>query len=285
MQLLSDIQAIRQHPARTPEDDRIQPNMPRKLKTQFDTLSGTHSVREGLKANRRVFYGIYASRPPPGEIASAARERGVPVHRKTAAELAALAGTDQHQQIAAKTSPFPQAELPHMLRENASANSPGADCPSLYLVIDGVEDPRNLGALIRSAVCAGVCGIIVPKNRSAPLTPTVSRTSAGAMEHCAICRAGNLVSAIKELKKNGVWVTGLDRKGTLSIFDTDMTGPHAIVVGGEHTGIRRLVAETCDNLCHIPQFGPVNSLNASVSGAIAVYEALRQRRHGGRKKP
>ncbi|MGM0403300.1 MAG: 23S rRNA (guanosine(2251)-2'-O)-methyltransferase RlmB [Thermodesulfobacteriota bacterium] len=246
--------------------------MAKKPKKSVEILSGIHSVTEALRAGRREFFEIYFSRPLPESIAGWARKRNVPVIGKSREELGKLAGTDQHQHVAAKVTPF----LPESLSRLIQHDIAGKTSP-LYVLIDSVEDPRNMGALIRTSVCGGVSGVIVPKDRCAPLTPAVSRASAGAMEHCRLCRVTNLTGAIKELKKQNVWITGLDRKGHLSIYDTDMTGACAIVVGGEHTGIRRLVAQNCDRLCHIPQYGPVNSLNASVAGAIAIYEAIRQR--------
>lgn len=237
-----------------------------------EILCGIHSVEEALNANRRTFYEIYCSRPAPDPIAAATRQRGIPVVRKTPEELRPIAGTDQHQHIAAKVSPFSPADFAGMVKKGFAETA-----RPLFMIVDSVEDPRNLGSLIRTAVCAGVSGVVVPRDRCAPLSPTVSRASAGAMEHCPISRVANLVNAIKTLKKHGAWITGLDGKGRLTIYETDLDGPHAIVVGGENTGIRRLVAQNCDNLCRIPQFGPVNSLNASVAGAVAIYEALRQR--------
>ncbi len=246
--------------------------MGKKPKKSVEIISGIHCVTEALRAGRREFYEIYSSRSLPEDIADGARKRNLPVIGKSREELGKLAGTDQHQQVAAKVSPF----LPESLSRLVKHDIAGKASP-LYVLTDSVEDPRNMGALIRTAVCGGVSGVIVPKDRCAPLTPAVSRASAGAMEHCRLCRVTNLTAAIKELKKHGVWITGLDHKGHLSIYDSDMTGPSAIVVGGEHTGIRRLVAQNCDRLCHIPQYGPINSLNASVAGAIAMYEAIRQR--------
>ena len=246
--------------------------MERKIPKKTDVLSGFHSVFEALSANRRRFYEICTAKPLSGKIAAAAAEKRIPVVSKTAPEIERLAQTERHQSIAARTAPFVLRSMDELLRKS------GSDAfPPLYLLIDSVTDPQNAGALVRSAVCAGISGIIFPKDRSAPLTPAVSRASAGAMEHCDIARVTNLVSAMKMLKKHSIWITGLDPEGILPIYEADMTTDHAIVVGGEHTGIRRLVMQHCDNLCHIPQCGPVNSLNASVAGAIAVYEAIRQR--------
>lgn len=245
--------------------------MARKPKTQHEILSGIHSVEEALRAGRRDFAEIYFTRSLPENIGRYARDRDVPTRSISAEEIRKLAGTDQHQHVAAKVSPFPATGFPGPAEKAAVSGDP------LYLILDSIEDPGNLGALIRTAACAGVSGIIVPKDRCAPLTPSVSRASAGAMEHASIYRVTNLVTAMKVLKQSKVWITGLEHKATLSLFDTDMTGAHAIVVGGENTGIRRLVSRNCDNLCHIPQFGAIGSLNASVAGAIGMYEALRQR--------
>lgn len=243
----------------------------------FEILSGIHCVTEALRAGRRKIFEIYTAKPLPEAIAAAAGAKGIPVVQKSKEALEKLAGSAQHQQVAARVAPFELSDFRGMLQKQADPAF-----PPFFLILDSIMDPGNLGALVRTAVCAGISGIIVPRDRSAPLTPAVSRASAGAMEHCAICRVTNLAAAIRELKKSGIWITGLDRKGHLSVYDADMTGACAIVVGGEHTGIRRLVAESCDNLCHIPQIGPVNSLNASAAGAIAIYEAFRQR-SGGRQ--
>ncbi len=187
-------------------------------------------------------------------------------------QLAQIAVTAAHQGIAARVGPLPFADFSELLKPGES------DSQELFLLLlDSVADPQNLGALIRTALCGGVSGIIIPKDRSASPSPAVSRASAGAMEHARICQVVNLVTAIKDLKKIGVWVIGLDHTGDRSLYDMDMTGPTALVVGGEDTGIRPLVRSHCDFVCHIPQTGPVNSLNASVAGGVAVYEGFRQR--------
>ena len=139
-------------------------------------------------------------------------------------------------------------------------------------------DPHNLGALVRTALCVGVEGIIIPKDRSVPPTPSVSKASAGAMEHIRLARVTNMVNTIKALKKKGLWIAGMEKTSNTSIFSSDLTGPIAIVIGGEEKGMRLLVKKHCDFLMSIPQTGPVNSLNASVAGAIAMYEVYRQRR-------
>ena len=146
------------------------------------------------------------------------------------------------------------------------------------LLLDNIVDPRNLGALIRTAVCIDTDAVIVPKDRSARPTPIVSKASAGALEHIRLVRVTNMVNTIKALKNGGGWVAGMDRTSDKSIFNNDLTVPVAIVVGGEESGIRPLVKKHCDFLMSIPQTGPVDSLNASVAGAVVMYEVFRQRR-------
>ncbi len=147
----------------------------------------------------------------------------------------------------------------------------------LLLLLDNVLDPQNLGAIIRTALSVGIDGIIIPKDRSAMPTPAVSKTSAGAIEHVCLIRVTNMVDTIKVLKQQGVWVVGLDKGADKTVYSSDLTGSVAIVIGGEEKGIRPLVKKNCDFLVSIPQIGQVNSLNASVAAAIAMYEAFRQR--------
>ena len=144
-------------------------------------------------------------------------------------------------------------------------------------MLDSILDPQNLGGLIRTAVCAGVDAVILPKDRSATPSPAVSKASAGALEHARVIQATNLVRSMALLKEAGIWITGLDRAGDPSIFQSDFNGPVALVVGGEEKGIRPLVKKHCDFLATIPQQGPIDSLNASAAGAVAIYEAFRQR--------
>jgi 23S rRNA (guanosine2251-2'-O)-methyltransferase len=200
-------------------------------------------------------------------LAAAAADRGVPVHRIAPEKLRARAGSDHHQGVAAEVGPYPLAPLPAQ-EEIAEP---------FFLVIDSVVDPHNLGALLRTALCVGVDAVILPKDRAALPTPVVSKASAGAMEHIRITVATNLARTLTDLKNQGVWVSGMDVGGAKSIFDSDFTGPLAVVVGGEEKGIRPLVRQQCDFLVSIPQKGPVNSLNASVAGGVVMYEAFRQR--------
>jgi 23S rRNA (guanosine2251-2'-O)-methyltransferase len=247
-----------------------------KTTRQTEILYGVHPVTEALGAGRRQIIEIHADTGKTSRRLDAllrlAKNRGIPVQNLSHRGLAGLAGTDNHQGIAARVSPFPVSEWPEIL-----SNAAAITHKTWYLLIDSVSDPQNLGALIRTALCVGVSAIIVPKDRSAGPTPTVSKTSAGALEHIRLARVTNLVYAINDLKNTGVWTFGLDAAGSESIYECDFTGNMALVIGGEETGIRPLVKRSCDFLCRIPQFGPVSSLNASVAGAVAMYEAFRQR--------
>ena len=148
---------------------------------------------------------------------------------------------------------------------------------SLIHICDEISDPHNLGAIIRSAECAGAHGVIIPKRRSAGLTAVVAKTSAGAVSHVPVARVSNLTACLKELKEAGVWVFGTDAAGDKPIYEADLKGPAAIVIGSEGAGMGRLVAENCDFLLRIPMKGKLNSLNASAAAAILLYEAVRQR--------
>jgi 23S rRNA (guanosine2251-2'-O)-methyltransferase len=144
-------------------------------------------------------------------------------------------------------------------------------------MLDNIVDPQNLGALIRTALCVGIDGVVMPRDNCAPPTASVSSASAGALEHIDLCRVTNLVQTIKLCKSHGLWIFGMERGAEQSIFGGDLTGPIALVLGGEQKGIRPLVRKHCDMLFSIPQRGPIESLNVSAAGAVAMYEALRQR--------
>jgi len=151
--------------------------------------------------------------------------------------------------------------------------------PDLFLLLaDSISDTHNLGALIRTALCAGVDGVIIPKDRAAAPLPSVSRASAGALEHMPVVQVTNLVNTIAELKEKGMWIAGMAADADQSLFESNLTGPLALVIGGEEKGIRPLVRKHCDFLIRIPQEGQIDSLNASVAGAVVMYEAYRQRK-------
>ena len=241
-----------------------------------EILSGHHPVAEAMRAGRRQIHEIYVIRDQPAKrietIAHEARRLNIPLTAVTREEIRKLSDTPHHQDIAARTSPCPLVN-PGSLLKKYSRNPEDA----FLLIIDSIEDPQNLGALVRTAVCTGVAGILIPRDRAAAPTPAVSRASAGALEHAPLCMITNLANFMKDLKKNHFWIIGLDQQGRDPLYDIDMTGPRTLVIGGEDKGIRPLVKRHCDFLCHIPQTGAINSLNASVAGGIAMYEALRQR--------
>ncbi len=241
-----------------------------------EILYGIHPVLETLIAGRRRIYKIYLAKEKNSgrlaRIASMAEAGGVLKKSIDPADFKALTGTIDHQGAAAVVSPYPQVTVQDILQPMQ-----GEDRKHFLLMLDNIQDPRNLGAIIRTALCVGIDGVIVPKDRSAPPTPAVSKASSGALEHIRLIRVTNLVQTIKHLKNSGLWVLGLQKDAGQSIYDSDLSGSIALVLGGEQKGIRRLVKKHCDFLVSIPQQGAFNSLNASVAAAIAMYETFRQR--------
>ncbi len=241
-----------------------------------ETIYGIHPVLEALQAKRRTFHELFIikgkANPRIENILEIAHLSEIPVQYLPRQKLQSLTGIDTHQGVAARVSPYPLLDLSDLISDHNLAGS-----SNFFLLIDNIVDPHNLGALIRTALCATLSGVIIPKDRAAEPSPTVSKSSAGALEHVRLATVVNMVNAIKELKNNNIWIIGLDKDGDRSIYENDFTGNIALVVGGEESGIRPLVKKNCDFLSFIPQNGPVNSLNASVAGAIAMYEAYRQR--------
>lgn len=243
---------------------------------KVEILYGFHPVYEALRAGRRTFYKIYVAKQPPvrrfEQIASEANRRQLPLKVIHPADLQSIAGSGSHQGFAAKVSAYPLAEAGDLLVADVTGNR-----PPLLLLLDHIVDPHNLGAIIRTALCAGVTGVIIPKDRAATPTAAVSKISTGALEHIHLARVNNLVRFVNALKEQGMWIVGLDQRAGQSIYQTDLSGPTGIVIGGEEKGIRPLLRNKCDFLVSIPQTGPLGSLNASVAGAIVMYEAYRQR--------
>ncbi len=246
------------------------------MKDKTDLLFGFHSVYEALRAGKRTFSGILMSKKRTGErmekIESLAKERGVKIELVDPAILDKMTEFSNHQGVAARASFFPVKSAMEVVDRIGPDGK-----PCFILVMENIEDSHNLGALIRTALSAGVEYLLIPKDRSAGPSSTVSRTSAGAMEHADIYMITNTASLLRALKEKGVWVFGLDADGDKSLFDADLKGPVALVIGGENKGVRPLVKKECDFLLSIPHNGRINSLNASVAGGIAMYEALRQR--------
>ena len=238
-----------------------------------DILAGRNAVSEALRSGRPLDCVWVARGERTGSIRpllARCREQGVLIKEVDTRKLDAVCGP-HHQGIAAVAACKQYATLDDLF---AAAEQKGE--PPFFVICDELNDPHNLGAIARSAEAAGAHGVIIPKHRSAGLTSTVYKASAGAVEYMPIARVGNISDTIKTLKKRGVWVYGLDMDGDMWC-QTDLTGPLALVVGSEGAGIGRLVREQCDGILSLPMAGRLNSLNASVACGIALYEAARQR--------
>jgi len=244
------------------------------VKTEL--LYGIHPVLEALAAGRRRVYEVYLDKEKKSrrlaQIKSIAETRGIFKKNIESGNVKALVDTIGHQGAAAVVSPYPLVTVQDILHTDR-----GKGAKNFVLMLDNIQDPQNLGAIIRTALCVGIHGVVVPKDRSASPTPAVSRASAGALEHIRLVRVTNLVQTIKHCKSRGLWVMGLQQNAVQSIYAADLSGSIAIVLGGEQKGIRRLVEKNCDFMVSIPQLGTLNSLNASAAGAVAMYEAFRQR--------
>ena len=203
------------------------------------------------------------------DLLSTAMSHGVTVRRVDRALLDSLTGNAPHQGFAGSLDHFPYADLPTVLTGNTGT--------PLLLIVDGVQDPRNLGALIRSADACGVWAVVIPKDRAAGLSPVVAKSSAGALFHVPIVRAVNLHRVLLQLKDRGVWIVGTAADAPADLYHHDFTLPLAVVIGSEGRGLRRLIRDTCDFVVSIPMHGAVTSLNASVAGSVILYEAVRQR--------
>jgi 23S rRNA (guanosine2251-2'-O)-methyltransferase len=240
-----------------------------------DLIYGVHTVREAIAARGDRIREIWVSRGGFSrvlrELVAEARVAGVSVRSREKSRLDARAGTTAHQGVVAFLSPYAFADMEAIL---AAARDEG---PALILVLDGIQDPQNLGALIRSAYVCGVHGVVIPKDRAARPTAAVDKASAGALEHTRVAQVTNLSRTLDLCKKEGIWVVGLVMEAERAIFEVDLRLPTALVVGGEAGGIRPLVRRSCDWLAAIPQRGRLDSLNAAAAGAVALYEAMRQR--------
>jgi 23S rRNA (guanosine2251-2'-O)-methyltransferase len=247
----------------------------------MEILYGVHAVEEALRAGRRRFDHVMVARERHDDrlarLVAACREAGVRVRQEPREQLTQVAGTAAHQGIVAAVRAQEFLAIEDLFEPAA-----GSGEARLLLALDGVEDPQNLGALLRVADGAGVDGVILTERRSAPLSPAAVKASAGAAEHLRIARVVNLVRALEELKKQNLWVIGLDERGNTAYDQFDMTGNCVIVLGREGEGLHDLVRRTCDHLLRIPMAGGVSSLNVSAAGAVVLYEAFRQRRVAAR---
>ena len=240
----------------------------------MNLICGINPVLEALTAGARHFDRLLVVKGLRSRRLSEAIRRatrlGIPLRFEMRETLDRMSAGVPHQGVIAVVSEKPVLSLEGLLDT--------AHDPALLVVLDGVEDPRNLGAILRTAEAAGASGVVLPERHSAGLSETVARASAGALEHVKVARVGNLVQALEALKARGVWVVGFDAAGTERWDAVDLARPVALVLGGEGRGIRRLVREHCDHLVSIPHFGQVASLNVSVAAGVALYEAVRQRR-------
>ena len=232
-----------------------------------EVLYGFHPVVEALTAGRRNMYSLVLDRVTLSDrqekIVKLAQKYQIAWKTQTPEQIRAFCGSEHHQGVAASVSPLPTDSLASI--EIATDR----DAPACLLVLlDSVVDPNNVGAVVRTAHCVGVDAIVIPKDRAVGATPAVSKASAGALEHSRLCRVTNLVDSIQRLKKSGVWVAGLAVQADQTVFQADLKGPLALVVGGEEKGLRPLVRQHCDFLVTIPMRGRVDSLNASAAAAV-----------------
>lgn len=240
-----------------------------------DMVAGRNAVMEALKGSRSVNKLMIANGSTEGsikEIIAVAKEKGINIQYWDRSKLDSIARGIRHQGVLAQVAPVQYAELEDILQVAKDRNE-----PPFIVLLDELEDPHNLGAILRTADAAGVHGVLIPKHRSCPLSATVAKTSAGAVEHVPVARVGNLVQTIKKLKQEGLWVAAADMDGK-DYYATDLTGPLLLIIGSEGQGVGRLVKEQCDFVVRIPMVGKINSLNASVAGSILMYEAMKQRR-------
>lgn len=240
-----------------------------------DMIEGRNAVSEAIRSGRtinKVFLADGDTDRALGRLAAMAKDAGAVVVRIDRRRLNEMSLTGAHQGIIASVAVHGYATIDEIL---AAAEAKG-ETP-LIVLCDELSDPHNLGAILRTAECAGAHGVIIPKRRSVGLTAVVGKASAGAVEYMPVARVSNIAAAIRELKERGVWVFGTAADGALPLYSADLKGPAAIVIGNEGEGMSRVVAESCDFKVSIPMKGHISSLNASAAAAILLYEAVRQR--------
>lgn len=241
-------------------------------------LAGKHPVLEALRSGRalnKIWLSEHAQRSLVAPILEEAKARGVVVQYADKRKLDQLVPGLPHQGVVAQAAAAVYVDVEEILARAAERG----EAP-LIVLLDEVEDPHNLGSVLRTADCTGVHGVVVPKRRSAGLTAVVAKTSAGAVEYVPVARVANLVQTIEKLKEAGVWIAGAAGEAPGDVYRANLTGPLAIVIGNEGRGLSRLVRESCDFLVSLPMFGRINSLNASVAAGVILYEAVRQRKAG-----
>lgn len=239
-----------------------------------DYIVGRNAVREALRSGRTIQRLFITNDKVQGslqEIIGLAKDKGIELRRVDDKQLSKYADGVVHQGVVALAAPVKFADLGEVLQNWSSDKAP------LLILLDGIEDPHNMGAIIRTAECCGATAVLIPKRHTAPINATVAKTSAGALESIPLVQVGNVAQTIEELKKQGFWVLGAHMEGQQTLYQTDLTSPLVLVIGNEGKGLSRLTKERCDFLVTIPMYGRINSLNASVAAAILMYEAVRQR--------
>ncbi len=242
----------------------------------MEVLYGLHPVEEAIRAGARRLDHVSIARERRDDrlekVVQLCKSAGIRITFDSRDQLTRLAKTDTHQGVLAVVRERQFLSVEDLMAPKEEGQH------RFFLALDGIEDPHNLGALLRTADGAGVDGVILPERRSAPITGTVAKTSAGASEHVRVARVTNLVRTLEQLKQRHVWVLGLDERGTPDYTDFDYKTDCVLVLGREGAGLHDLVKKTCDHLLRIPMLGQVSSLNVSVAGAVVMYEAMRQRR-------
>jgi 23S rRNA (guanosine2251-2'-O)-methyltransferase len=241
-----------------------------------EIVAGKHAVIEALRSGRtlnKVWIAESAQKHVITPVISEAKKIGVIIQYVDKRKLDQLAAGINHQGVVAQVAPYDYVEVDDLL-----AAAKAKDETPFLLLLDEIEDPHNLGSILRTAECTGVHGVIIPKRRSVGVTATVSKTSAGAAAYVPVARVTNMAQTIEALKEEGIWVAGADASADQFAYESDLKMPLAIVIGNEGKGIGRLVKEKCDFLVKLPMYGQLNSLNASVAAAVIMYETVRQRR-------
>ena len=247
-----------------------------KEKNYDDQIEGRNAVLELLESNKdinKIYITAGEKRGSINKIIAMAKEKKIIIVEKEKRQMDIMAGTENYQGVIAIVPPYEYVDVPDILDEAKKRNE-----DPFILILDGIEDTHNLGAIIRTAEAAGVHGIIIPKRRAASVNSTVSKIACGALQYMKIARVSNVTDAINKLKEQGIWICGTDVNTDKYYYNQDLTGPLAIVIGNEANGISNLVKKQCDFLVKIPIIGNMQSLNASVSAGIIVYGALRQRK-------
>jgi 23S rRNA (guanosine2251-2'-O)-methyltransferase len=244
-------------------------------KSSEEYIGGKHPILEAMRAGRsinKIWIADNAQKHYSGPIIAEAKELGILVQTADRRKIDQMLEGVQTQGVVAQVAAYDYVEVDDILR---IAKEKGQE--PLILILDEIEDPHNLGSILRTADCTGVHGVIIPKRRSVGLTAAVAKTSAGAIEYVPVAKVTNIAQTIDSLKKKGVWIAGADGDAKITVYQNDLTIPLAIVIGNEGSGIGRLIKEKCDFLFKLPMFGRINSLNASVAASVLLYEVVRQR--------